>query len=104
MIQATKRDVKAYNDTMSMFRSAFIVNVKIYDSKSPKSRVILEDSNRHEYIISFERNPDMKVQFKNWFNFKFSKGVAQQPTVFKYEYDGEQPNFEMYITKFLNME
>lgn len=78
------------------YRSCFITDVKI------DKNIVLTDSQRNRYVISFTTN-DMPVsEFKAWLT-GFLRGVAQTLTVFQYEDRGEDMDTELHIVKFLNL-
>lgn len=80
------------------FHSCFVVDVKCHGTTAT-----LTDSSRGSWNIDL-KNEDMTVQFKNWMEKIFLKGISQSLTVFEYEdRSTNSVDFDFWIKKFCNI-
>lgn len=80
------------------FHSCFVVDVKCHGTT-----VTLTDSTRGLWNIDL-KNEDMSIQFKNWMEKIFLKGIPQSLTVFEYEdRSANSVDFDFWIKKFCNI-
>lgn len=79
---------------MKYYRSCFVIDVEIGETD-----IVLTDSQRNRYFLTRARQKN--ARFKAWF-IKFLRGIAQTPTTFEYEIQGEGADFEMRIVRFFS--
>ena len=85
------------NSKLKQFHSCFIVDVEIDESSNV---VRLLDSNRMKY--SYRLDGDEKATgFKKWLTNVFLAGKAQTLSVFRYHEEGQDPDIDVVIDKFL---
>ena len=85
------------NAKLKQFHSCFIVDVEIDESSNV---VRLLDSNRMKY--SYRLDGDEKATgFKKWLTNVFLAGKAQTLSVFRYHEEGQDPDIDVVIDKFL---
>lgn len=85
------------NSKLKQFHSCFIVDVEIDESANV---VRLLDSNRMKY--SYRLDGDEKATgFKKWLTNVFLVGKAQTLSVFRYHEEGQDPDIDVVIDKFL---
>ena len=85
------------NAKLKQFHSCFIVDVKIDESSNV---VRLLDSNRMKYL--YRLDGDEKVTgFRKWLTNVFLAGKAQTLSVFRYHEEGQDPDIDVVIDKFL---
>lgn len=85
------------NSKLKQFHSCFIVDVEIDESANV---VRLLDSNRMKY--SYRLDGDEKATgFKKWLTNVFLAGKAQTLSVFRYHEEGQDPDIDVVIDKFL---
>lgn len=82
---------------LKQFHSCFIVDVEIDESSN---EVRLLDSNRMKYIYRLDSG--IKAEgFKSWLTSVFLAGKAQTLSVFRYHEEGQDPDIDVVIDKFL---
>lgn len=85
------------NAKLKQFHSCFIVDVEIDESYNV---VRLLDSNHMKYV--YRLNSGVKAEnFKNWLANVFLAGKAQTLSVFRYHEEGQDPDVDVVIDKFL---
>ena len=85
------------NAKLKQFHSCFIVDVEIDESANV---VRLLDSNRMKYL--YRLDGDEKVTgFRKWLTNVFLAGKAQTLSVFRYYEEGQDPDIDVVIDKFL---
>ena len=85
------------NAKLKQFHSCFIVDVEIDESANV---VRLLDSNRMKYL--YRLDGDEKVTgFRKWLTNVFLVGKAQTLSVFRYHEEGQDPDIDVVIDKFL---
>lgn len=85
------------NAKLKQFHSCFIVDVEIDESANV---VRLLDSNRMKYL--YRLDGDEKVTgFRKWLTNVFLAGKAQTLSVFRYHEEGQDPDIDVVIDKFL---
>ena len=85
------------NSKLKQFHSCFIVDVEIDESANA---VRLLDSNRMKYL--YRLDGDEKVTgFRKWLTNVFLAGKAQTLSVFRYHEEGQDPDIDVVIDKFL---
>lgn len=85
------------NAKLKQFHSCFIVDVEIDESANA---VRLLDSNRMKYL--YRLDGDEKVTgFRKWLTNVFLAGKAQTLSVFRYHEEGQDPDIDVVIDKFL---
>ena len=85
------------NTKLKQFHSCFIVDVEIDESANA---VRLLDSNRMKYL--YRLDGDEKVTgFRKWLTNVFLAGKAQTLSVFRYHEEGQDPDIDVVIDKFL---
>ena len=85
------------NAKLKQFHSCFIVDVEIDESSNV---VRLLDSNRMKYL--YRLDGDEKVTgFRKWLTNVFLAGKAQTLSVFRYHEEGQDPDIDVVIDKFL---
>ena len=85
------------NAKLKQFHSCFIVDVEIDESANV---VRLLDSNRMKYL--YRLDGDEKVTgFSKWLTNVFLAGKAQTLSVFRYHEEGQDPDIDVVIDKFL---
>ena len=85
------------NAKLKQFHSCFIVDVEIDESANA---VRLLDSNRMKYL--YRLDGDEKVTgFRKWLTNVFLAGKAHTLSVFRYHEEGQDPDIDVVIDKFL---
>ena len=85
------------NAKLKQFHSCFIVDVEIDESANV---VRLLDSNRMKYL--YRLDGDEKITgFRKWLTNVFLAGKAQTLSVFRYHEEGQDPDIDVVIDKFL---
>ena len=85
------------NAKLKQFHSCFIVDVEIDELANA---VRLLDSNRMKYL--YRLDGDEKVTgFRKWLTNVFLAGKAQTLSVFRYHEEGQDPDIDVVIDKFL---
>ena len=85
------------NAKLKQFHSCFIVDVEIDESSNV---VRLLDSNRMKYVYRLDSD-EKAVGFKKWLANVFLAGKAQTLSVFRYHEEGQDPDIDVVIDKFL---
>ena len=85
------------NVKLKQFHSCFIVDVEIDESSNV---VRLLDSNRMKYLYRLDSD-EKAVGFKKWITNVFLAGKAQTLSVFRYHEEGQDPDIDVVIDKFL---
>lgn len=85
------------NTKLKQFHSCFIVDVEIDESSNV---VRLLDSSRMKYLYRLDSD-EKAVSFKKWFTNVFLAGKAQTLSVFRYHEEGQDPDIDVVIDKFL---
>lgn len=85
------------NAKLKQFHSCFIVDVEIDESSN---MVRLLDSNRMKYVYRLDSD-EKAVGFKKWLTNVFLAGKAQTLSVFRYHEEGQDPDIDVVIDKFL---
>ena len=85
------------NTKLKQFHSCFIVDVEIDESSN---MVRLLDSNRMKYVYRLDSD-EKAVGFKKWFTNVFLAGKVQTLSVFRYHEEGQDPDIDVVIDKFL---
>lgn len=85
------------NAKLKQFHSCFIVDVEIDESSNV---VRLLDSNRMKYLYRLDSD-EKAVGFKKWLTNVFLAGKAQTLSVFRYHEEGQDPDIDVVIDKFL---
>lgn len=85
------------NAKLKQFHSCFIVDVEIDESSN---MVRLLDSNRMKYVYRLDSD-EKTVSFKKWLTNVFLAGKAQTLSVFRYHEEGQDPDIDVVIDKFL---
>ena len=85
------------NAKLKQFHSCFIVDVEIDESSNV---VRLLDSNRMKYVYRLDSD-EKAVGFKKWLTNVFLAGKAQTLSVFRYHEEGQDPDIDVVIDKFL---
>lgn len=85
------------NVKLKQFHSCFIVDVEIDESSNV---VRLLDSNRMKYLYRLDSD-EKAVGFKKWLTNVFLAGKAQTLSVFRYHEEGQDPDIDVVIDKFL---
>ena len=85
------------NAKLKQFHSCFIVDVEIDESSNV---VRLLDSNRMKYLYRLDSD-EKAVGFKKWLTNVFHAGKAQTLSVFRYHEEGQDPDIDVVIDKFL---
>ena len=85
------------NAKLKQFHSCFIVDVEIDESSN---MVRLLDSNRMKYVYRLDSGVKAE-NFKNWLANVFLAGKAQTLSVFRYHEEGQDPDIDVVIDKFL---
>lgn len=85
-----KHDIK-------QFHSCFIVDVEVDETDKV---VRLMDSNRMKYLYRTNET-DKADEFRHWLKAVFLAGKAQTLSVFRYHEEGEAPDVEVVIDKFI---
>ena len=85
------------NSKLKQFHSCFIVDVEIDESSNV---VRLLDSNRMKYLYRLDSD-EKAVGFKKWLTNVFLAGKAQTLSVFRYHEEGQDPDIDVVIDKFL---
>lgn len=85
------------NAKLKQFHSCFIVDVEIDE---PSNMVRLLDSNRMKYVYRLDSD-EKAVGFKKWLTNVFLAGKAQTLSVFRYHEEGQDPDIDVVIDKFL---
>lgn len=85
------------NRKLKQFHSCFIVDVEVDESSN---EVRLLDSNRMKYVYRLDSG--VKAEgFKSWLTSVFLAGKAQTLSVFRYHEEGQDPDVDVVIDKFL---
>ena len=87
-------------ENIRLFRSCFVIDVKIVASGSAKFVTLLDSTNRIWHVDM--QNEECAAGFKAWLKDTFLAGVAQTLTVFEYEIRGVSPDNENWIVKFFS--
>jgi len=82
---------------LKQFHSCFIVDVEIDESSNV---VRLLDSSRMKYLYRLD-GEEKAANFKKWFTNMFLAGKAQTLSVFRYHEEGQDPDVDVVIDKFL---
>ena len=83
--------------SLKQFHSCFIVDVEVDESVNV---VRMLDSNRMRYVYKLDSG--VKAEgFKNWMTSVFLAGKAQTLSVFRYHEEGQDPDVDVVIDKFL---
>ena len=82
---------------LKQFHSCFIVDVEIDESSN---EVRLLDSNRMKYVYRLDSGAKAEG-FKGWLTSVFLAGKAQTLSVFRYHEEGQDPDVDVVIDKFL---
>lgn len=82
---------------LKQFHSCFIVDVEIDEGNNV---VMLLDSSRMKYKYRLETE-DKANEFKAWLKAVFLAGKAQTLSVFRYHEEGQDPDVEVVIDKFI---
>lgn len=82
---------------LKQFHSCFIVDVEIDEGNNV---VRLLDSSRMKYKYCLETE-DKANEFKAWLKAVFLAGKAQTLSVFRYHEEGQDPDVEVVIDKFI---
>ena len=85
------------NIKLKQFHSCFIVDVEIDESANV---VRLLDSNRMKYLYKLDSD-EKAVGFKKWLMNVLLAGKAQTLSVFRYHEEGQDPDIDVVIDKFL---
>ena len=85
------------NAKLKQFHSCFIVDVEIDESSN---MVRLLDSNLTKYVYRLDSD-EKAVGFKKWLTNVFLAGKAQTLSVFRYHEEGQDPDIDVVIDKFL---
>ena len=85
------------NRKLKQFHSCFIVDVEVDETDNV---VMLLDSNRMKYKYRLETE-DKANEFKAWLKAVFLAGKAQTLSVFRYHEEGQDPDVEIVIDKFI---
>ena len=87
----------ANSKRLKQFHSCFIVDVEI-DEFSNEVRLL--DSERMKYMDRLDRGVKAE-NFKHWLASVFLIGKAQTLSVFRYHEEGQDPDIDVVIDKFL---
>lgn len=82
---------------LKQFHSCFVVDVEIDEENNV---VWLRDSSRMKYKYCLETE-DKANEFKAWLKAVFLAGKAQTLSVFRYHEEGQDPDVEVVIDKFI---
>ena len=85
------------NAKLKQCHSCFSVDVEIDESSN---MVRLLDSNRMKYVYRLDSD-EKAVGFKKWLTNVFLAGKAQTLSVFRYHEEGQDPDIDVVIDKFL---
>ena len=85
------------NAKLKQFHSCFIVDVEIDESSNV---VRLLDSSRMKYLYRLDSD-EKAAGFKKWLTNVFLAGKAQTLSVFRYHEEGQDPDIDVVIDKFL---
>ena len=82
---------------LKKLHSCFIVDVEIEESSNVVRRL---DASRMKYLYRLDSD-EKAVGFKKWFTNVFLAGKAQTLSVFRYHEEGQDPDIDVVIDKFL---
>lgn len=85
------------NGKLKQFHSCFIVDVEVDEAAN---EVRLADSSRMKYVFRLDGR-EKADNFKSWLTGVFLAGKAQTLSVFRYHEEGQDPDVDVVIDKFL---
>lgn len=85
------------NGKTKQFHSCFMVDVEVDEAAN---EVRLADSSRMKYVFRLDGR-EKADNFKSWLTGVFLAGKAQTLSVFRYHEEGQDPDVDVVIDKFL---